>query len=95
MSTITIARERPAPPAPATHPKRSTAHGVVTIVGSPADVERGALAVLAEVVVVEPTVTGDIGELFDLWDEEDSHGDPEEQQRSLALLIRLLEEDRF
>lgn len=94
MSTTTIARERPARAAPATHPKRSTTHGVVTIVGAQADVERGALAVLAEVVVVEPNVTGDIGELFDLWDEEDSRGDPEEQRRSLDLLMRRLDEDR-
>lgn len=66
----------------------------MTIVGAQADVERGALAVLAEVVVVEPTVTGDISELFDLWDEEDSRGDPEEQRRSLDLLMRRLDEDR-
>lgn len=66
----------------------------MTIVGAQPDVERGALAVLAEVVVVEPTVTGDISELFDLWDEEDSRGDPEEQRRSLDLLMRRLDEDR-
>jgi hypothetical protein len=66
----------------------------VTIVGSLSDVRRGVIAALAEVVVIAPAETGDIGELFDLWDEEDDQGDPEEQQRSLDLLLSRLDEDR-
>jgi hypothetical protein len=94
MSTTTISREQPSTMMTATHPTRSSAQAAVTIVGSPTDVRIGALAALAEVVVIEPTETGDIGELFDLWDEEDRQGDPEEQQRSLDLLMRRLDEDR-
>jgi len=43
---------------------------------------------------VVPPSHHDIEALLDGWDAEDDKGNPEEQQRSLDLLMRLLEEDR-
>jgi len=92
MST-TKTRERSTAKTPAARPARSTEQPIARIVVWPPTAPE-ALAGTAAVVVIEPTETGDIGELFDLWDEEDSQGDPEEQQRSLDLLMRRLDEDR-
>lgn len=48
----------------------------------------------AAFVLIPPEHDTDLGEMFDRWNEEDRQGDPEEQQRSFDLLMRLLEEDR-
>jgi hypothetical protein len=47
-----------------------------------------------EVEEIQPT-RDDLVELLEAWTAEDRQGDPEEQQRSLDLLMRLLDEDHF
>ena len=55
--------------------------------------EPPAIDLCAALGVVPPS-EHDVEALLDAWDAEDNQGDPEEQRRSLALLMRLLEEDR-